>query len=435
MLLVMFLLARPAAPASAGPDPDPSDDRFFTVLLDETARKDYEAVPEEKKGDWRRRFWTRNDPTPTTAKNEREMEHVKRVRQALARFRDRKGRFIWDDRARTWIRFGRPDRIETIPGGVSLHEGIDPPRELWIYKDMIVWFLDYHLKEYYEIALDPSKRYSNIGSYDGRLREDSGMQEDTDLDFEESFDRFLEVNDYELDPERARKMLDTGLHRFLEVPEINTYDYEKGEEFPFLFDVSNLAGPDGTPELFIGFLVPLEKIDFEPIEGIERATIQRRIALFDGEYDLVDTSVANILHDRDPMAGNDGWLITTDSLPVPPGTYEMALSVVDTRSQNHGLLKTTVKARDFRGDEVLLSDIVFAASVTRDKRADGAFLRNGFRIVPRPLRIYEPGEDVNIYFEIYNLWNSEGGRGLYEVKYTLYGSKVTHFISFFGGSS
>ncbi len=416
-------------------EPNPIEDRFFATILNETDRLEYEAYPDDGKLDWRRRYWARHDPTPTTPENQAEVQHMQRIRKAIVKFRDNKGRFVWDERARCWIRFGEPERVETQPGGVELHEGVIPPRELWIYNDMIVWFLDYHLRGFYEVALDPGRTYSNIGSYDGNLREDTGMMEDTDLFFEESFERFLQVNDYELDPTRARQMTETGLHRWVDLPQINTFDYSDGEAFDFLFDVASLAGADGRTELMVGFLIPLHKFEFHPVEGIERATIQRRLALFDGDYEMVDTSVANILHDRDPVDGETGWFVTTDSISVEPGPYEMALPIVATRSQNHGLLKTSVAARDFRGDELLISDIVFATAVTRDRRGEGAFLRGDFSIVPRPLRIYTPGEDVNLYFEIYHLWNSENGKGLYEVKYTLYGTKAKRFVSFFGGSS
>lgn len=439
--LAIFLVFACAVPAARqelkGEDiePSPMEDRFFAVILNETDRLEYEAYPDDSKLDWRRRYWARHDPTPTTRENQAEVEHMQRVRKAIAKFRDNKNRFVWDERAQCWVRYGKPERIETVPGGVGLHEGVIPPRELWIYNDMIVWFLDYHLRGFYEVALQPDQKFSNIGSYDGRLREDSGMMEDTDLFFEESFERFLEVNDYELDPTRARQMTETGMHRWIDLPEINTFDYSEGETFDFLFDVSNLAGTDGRTDIMIGFLVPLHKFEFHPVEGIERATIQRRIALFNSEYEMVDTSVANILHDRDPIDGQAGWFVTTDSISIEPGPYEMALRVIDTRSQNHGLMKTSVGVRDFSGDELLISDLVFATAVTRDRRGDGAFLRGDFRIVPRPLRIYSPGEDVNLYFEIYNLWNSENGKGLYEVKYTLYGTRTQRFVSFFGGSS
>ena len=79
--------------------------------------------------------------------------------------------------------------------------------------------------------------------------------------------------------------------------------------------------------------------------------------------------------------------------------------------------------------------ILFASVVTRDTRGEGAYVRNGYRIVPRPIRIYAPGEDVTVYFEIYNIRTGRGGQGLYAVKYTLFGTKVKRFVSLFGGSS
>ncbi len=432
------------APGPAGADengtapaaePSPLEDRFFEVILEEGDREEFEALPAEYKLDWRRRFWTRNDPTPTTDENQAETEHMRRVKGAIKKFRNRAGEFVWDERSKTWIRFGKPDRVEKLPASVNLHEGFVGARELWIYKDMLLWLVDINMREFYEISYIPFSDLSNIGKYDGGLREDVGRLNDAQLDFEESFDRYLFVNDYELEPERATKMVETGFNRWDHTRQINTYDYEGAEEFPFIFDVTSLAGSNGKTDVLIGLLIPLSKVEFERTGGIEWAAIQRRIALFDEDQNLIERKVENIDHEKDPMAADGGWMVTSESLAVDPGHYDLALRVVDLRSRNHGILKTSIEARRFNEDGLDMSDLLFANTITRDERGRGAFLRSGYRIVPRPLRVYAPGEDVTVYFEIYNLRVSSKNRSLYEVRYTLFGSKVQRFVSFFGGSS
>ncbi|MFH1277501.1 MAG: GWxTD domain-containing protein [Candidatus Eisenbacteria bacterium] len=434
--ILLILLLAPALPAADGEEyvePHPGEDRFFTVILSEDRRLEYESYPPEDRAEWRRRFWAAADPTPTTDENQREMEHQRRVVEAIRTFRNEDDRFVYDDRAKSYIRFGIPDRREILPGEVAIHTGMVPPREFWLYPDMILWFEDWRLRGEYVEGLD--EKVSLIGGLDQNLREDTGWSVDDELLFEESFEQFLKVNDVEVDPTLARRFQEDGKHRWVKVPEINDYDYEGSETFRFFFDVTSFAGAGGKTDLLVGFLVPLEKTEWAVEEGRETAKIQRRSALLDENLNLVERHVENLVHASDPVGGRSSWIVTSDSFSVAPGFYNLALRVIDVRSQNHGIMETPVEAPDFGGDSVRVSDLLFAVSFDRETRAEGAYLRGGYRIVPRPIRIYAPGEDVNVYFEVYHITTGEGGKGLYEVEYTLFGTKAERFVSFFGGSS
>ncbi len=416
--------------------PRPDEDRFFRVILDDVGKKAYDATAPHDRLAFQRRYWAEHDPTPTTLENQAEVEHMRRVQKAIQRFKDRKGRFAWDDRAHFFIRFGEPLRIETFPGYVAVHEGVIGAKELWMYKDMLVWLQDVDMQGIYHVILDPDRKYSGIGKVDGGMSDFAKESDQLLAELEDRFEMFVEANDLEIDPTQARQMSETGLHRFGETPTINVYDYEGAKEFGFIFDVASLAGANGKTDLLLGFLVPLTDVAFEPDESTFKvAKLQRRVSLKTPEFEEVVTKVANLEHRQDPLAPSGGWMVTAESLSVDPGGYTLAMRFIDVRTQNHGILKTAVEARYFASGRFAVSDLVFASSVTRDNRAGGAFLRGQYRIVPRPVRIYAPGEDVTVYFELYNLAQNSKGRGNYEVKYSLFGTKVQRFTSFFGGNN
>lgn len=416
--------------------PRPDEDRFFRVILDEVGQKAYDVTPPHDRPAFQRRYWAEHDPTPTTLDNQAEVEHMRRVQKALKRFKDRKGRFAWDDRAHFYIRFGEPLRIETFPGYVAVHEGLIGAKELWLYKDMLVWLQDVDMQGIYHAILDPERKYSGISKVDGGMGEFSKESDELLAELEDRFEMFVEANDLEIDPTQARQMGETGLHRFAETPTINVYDYDGAKEFGFIFDVASLAGAQGRTDLLLGFLVPLTDVAFEPDEStVKVAKLQRRVSLKTNEFEEVVTKVANLEHRQDPLELAGGWMVTAESLSVDPGGYTIAMRFIDVRTQNHGILKTGVEARYFAPGRFAVSDLVFASSVTRDNRAGGAFLRGQYRIVPRPVRIYAPGEDVTVYFELYNLAQNSKGRGNYEVKYSLFGTKVQRFTSLFGGNN
>jgi len=437
----VFCVAAPIAAQEAAQDatqdeyvePHPSEDRFFTTILTDDDRGDYESLSDERRVEWRARYWASVDPTPTTDENQREMQHQARIVGAIRLFRNQSGQFVFDDRARAYIRFGAPELRKELVGEVVVHEGVVTPREFWLYDDMILWFEDRWINGYYESGIRDIR--SLIGLRDQGLREDTGWKADQQLLFEEEFDQFLTVENIEVDPVRARQMTEDGLHRWEETPEINDYNYEGGEEFRFVFDVTHLAGTEGRTDMLLGFLIPLDKVEFTVEGGVESGRIQRRAALFDSEYRMIDRNVENLMHATDPLEQRSRWIVTCDSFSVEPGPYNLALRVVDPASRNHGIMKTRVEAPDFAGDAIRVSDILFSASITRDTRGGGAYVRGDYRIVPRPFRVFSPGEDVEVYFEIYHIVTGEGGRGLYEVEYTLFGTKAERFVSFFGGSS
>ena len=115
--LLLPFAARPAR--GVVNEPEPWEERFFTVLLGGEERDAYENLPEPERAEWRRIYWSVWDPTPTTETNEHEREHQDRVVRAIRDFRDEGDRFIWDDRAQAAIRFGFPERVDDFADRVS----------------------------------------------------------------------------------------------------------------------------------------------------------------------------------------------------------------------------------------------------------------------------------------------------------------------------
>jgi hypothetical protein len=97
-------------------------------------------------------------------------------------------------------------------------------------------------------------------------------------------------------------------------------------------------------------------------------------------------------------------------------------------------MKAPLHVPSFAGGSIRISDIVFANEIGHGARGGGGFARGEYRLVPRPVRVYGPDERVLVYYEIYNISTGADGRGRYEVRYTLFGTKVGRSTSFFGGS-
>ncbi|MEO0080947.1 MAG: GWxTD domain-containing protein [candidate division WOR-3 bacterium] len=89
---------------------------------------------EEREQAWND-FWKKKDPTPTTARNEREEEYFARIDYAKEHFGGA-DRGFKSDRGRVYVRYGPPDNIDSRPFELDVRAS-----ETWYYYDLGLEFL------------------------------------------------------------------------------------------------------------------------------------------------------------------------------------------------------------------------------------------------------------------------------------------------------
>ncbi|MCD6379040.1 GWxTD domain-containing protein, partial [bacterium] len=124
-------------------------------LLNKYQKKEFLSIKDPfGRAKWRKKFWIYKDPTPTTKKNERKMEHDMRVSLAKKLFGMEKPPG-WDKRGETLIRFGVPSVRSKVPGNIGFYR-MTPPGEIWYYKtlDMLIPFQNFNLNGIYIYAIE-----------------------------------------------------------------------------------------------------------------------------------------------------------------------------------------------------------------------------------------------------------------------------------------
>lgn len=124
---------------------EPAEKKAFLSLRDDAERAKFVE-----------QFWSRRDPTPGTEKNERKVEHYRRISYANERFKAPQAPGWKSDRGRMYIRFGPPDEIESHPV-----QG----KEQWLYhylegigKNVIMEFVDRDRSGVYRMTTDPNAK-------------------------------------------------------------------------------------------------------------------------------------------------------------------------------------------------------------------------------------------------------------------------------------
>jgi len=430
------------APDSLAPDSLPLAEIAFRAILSKEETVEYLAIPADSSAqriEWRRRFWRRVDPDPTTALNERLAEHEARVEKALALFAPR-GAADWDDRCVALVRYGEPLARVTDPGEVRGRYGLDPPRERWLYADRFLYMEDRDLDDRYEFGISPI--VSNIGRLDNLGEEDAFFKEgrvfDVPVNRLTDFSEHPEVEEHftDLTPEKLAKMLLKGREAWSKEPSL--YQPEKtGKEIPFFFDVTTFRATGGETDVVLNYLIPVEAL----ARDADGAWIERRTIFLDRDLRLAGSDFEAI---ERPAAGSDvrrRWILNSTTIRVAPGTYDVASRVTDLVSEERpfGLIRTQAIVPDYARPTLLMSDILFGTAIEPDSAARGAATgvrRGGLRVVPQPVRRFEPSDAPCLYFEVYNLTSDEEGRHLARIHYALTRQeKKGFFAALFSGSS
>lgn len=121
---------------------DPDNAEFLSrvrYIITAKERKIFLELPDAEKEDFKKEFWKRRDPDPSTEENEFKMEYFNRMEASENLFVS-EGKPGWlTDRGRIYILFGPPlDRI-TYPMGEDPYGRC---REIWYYGNFPVVFLD-----------------------------------------------------------------------------------------------------------------------------------------------------------------------------------------------------------------------------------------------------------------------------------------------------
>jgi hypothetical protein len=160
--------------------------------------------------------------------------------------------------------------------------------------------------------------------------------------------------------------------------------------------------------------IPYAALTPKPLEGA--ASLSLTLVL------QVQTSAGQVLveksRDLDPRYTAAEWaslkdasfqLQTALSLALRPEDYRIQLLVADNISGKVGRAQSSVRVPDFETAELGLSDVLLSAQTDDESRGQAP---DAPRTPERPLReirrAFRPGEEMKVYFEVYNLALPEG---------------------------
>lgn len=332
--------------------------------------EEYQEIPWSQRKGFLHRFWKERDPTPTTAINERQIEHYSRVTYANLHFSvPQKGLPGWrTKRGEVCIRYGEPTFQRRVMGDVLPKYGLIPPKWIWSYfnlpQQVDLTFADNFLNGNYDLPY-PKKDWSP-------------------KDYRESTGAIL------------ASLTNT-------LPQYYRYDYG-GELLKYLCRVYQFRGEEGKTNVEIYLSIPHPELDFVRGKGLPAARVKKRIAVFDSLWKNLERAAEEVEFRVPPTQISNPNLMVVDrsTLSLPPGDHTLALNIRDLNSENLGIRKLPLKVRNFRGEGLLLSDLALVEKARPRERGD-KFGRGELHLVPRFSARYHRKQFPYLYYEIYNL--------------------------------
>ncbi len=192
------------------------------------------------------------------------------------------------------------------------------------------------------------------------------------------------------------------------------------EPLDFSYDVVTFRGKNDGTEVQVNVGIPIENVAL-PTDTDNDVVVNRRVALMDGRYKKVlalqldlDVPVSGRRRDR-------ALLDRVDLLDVLPGEYELAVQVQRHNTNRLQAYSQKLSVEDYSGERLKLSDLFVARRVeVAMPGSDPRFVRGKWNITPLPSHVFNAGQHVFVFFEIYNLAQDDFGATRYEVAYEVY---------------
>lgn len=377
-------------------------------IITEAERQAYQKLKtNEEREKFITHFWNLRDPDPDTEENEYRDQYYERIAYANEHYTS--GKPGWkSDRGRIYIKFGKPDEIESHPSGGRYqrmsYEGGGSisayPFEKWFYRHLPgvgsgieIEFVDPTGSGEYRIARDANEKNAMAHVPVSAEPFDSGFRREQDSPFN-IIDKLAKL---EQPPELSRRT--PGGTTGGPVVDDNPLNFDIRADF---FKIS-----DGR--VLTAFTLQTENKDltFKDSGGLQTARLnifgriitvtERRV----GEFEDSVTTNATLAELTDAKDRRSAY---SKAVVLGPGHYRADVMVRDTVSGASGIRHFGFQVPKYEDHKLSTSSLILASKLENmdGKLATGPFVIGQTKVIPNLTGFFNQGQPVGIYLELYN---------------------------------
>jgi GWxTD domain-containing protein len=372
-------------------------------------------------------FWNQRDPDPDTEENEFKEQFYERVAYANEHFSSGKpGRMT--DRGRIYIKFGKPDSIESHPSGGPyerpFHEGggstTTYPFEKWFYRHIPnvnngveLEFVDPTGSGEYRLARNPDEKdallrvpgagrtIGEILGFEDRADRIAGSGGFGRVNYMRAQDSPFEVQTLLADLDRVQPVDRRWFGDSTHTPIVDD------NPLPFEAQLNYFRLSDNKVLAVITLQAENRELAFENIGGLltARLNIAGRItSIADKRVGKFEDSVATRATLEELSEARSRKSAFARTFILDPGRYRADILVRDVSSGATGLQQIGFQVPEFPTDRLATSSIVLAAKLEKMEGnvAAGPFMIGATKVIPNLSATYTQGQPAGIYLQVYN---------------------------------
>ena len=407
-------------------------DEDVSYIITEEERKAFKLLKtDEERDQFIEQFWLRRDPDPDTPENEYKEEYYQRIQYANEKFSS--GIPGWKtDRGRIYVKFGKPDEIESHPSGGSYdrpsYEGggstTTYPFETWWYRyiegvgsDVEIEFVDPSGSGEYRIAQSPNEKDALLYTPNGglTLAEQLGMANKADrisnpfgsqsgqMFGGRAKDQPFEKLALLADLNRAPSIKFPDLQVKADLPEIAT------DILPFSVrtDFFRMSSESVATSFTMQF--DHSDLSFKNQGGIYSGQVNiyaRLTGLSGRRAGNFEDTVQTARYGEDQLKeGQAQRSIYQKNLALPPGRYKLDVVARDIVSGKTGILHHSFEVPRYQEKALATSTLILAASVEPlDNKSipAGQFIIGRYKVKPYVSGVYKPGQNLALFLQVYD---------------------------------
>ncbi len=410
------------------------DDDVRDIITEDEKRVFRSLKTDDEREQFIGQFWLRRDSDPDTDVNEFKEEHYRRLAYANEHFSSgiRGSR---TDRGRMYVKFGKPDQIESHPSGGRYDrptwEGGGTtstyPFEIWWYRhlddvssDVEIEFVDPTGSGEYRIANGPDDKDAllYVPGAGLTLAEELNLVPKSDRiafgnrssnllgsprEKDNQFDRLAQRVALEREPSVKFSGIDRQLAES-DDPKI-TYD-----RLPFNLAIDFLRVTENA--VIASFTVQMEHQDlvYKDIGGLQQAAanIYARITKVSGQRaDQFEDVVLSSYTSDQLQDGLKASSVYQHNLVLAPGIYKIDILVRDTRSGKADAIHRGFTVPRYAEDELSASTLVLASRLEplNGRTPSRMFDRGSLKVIPNVgvPPSFKPEQTLGVYMQVYNV--------------------------------
>jgi GWxTD domain-containing protein len=373
-------------------------------------------------------FWDLRDPDPDTEENEFKDEFYERQAYADEHFTSGKpGRM--SDRGRIYIKFGKPDEIESHPAGGNYerasYEGGGStstyPFEKWFYRylpnvgsGVELEFVDPTGSGEYRLARNPDEKDALINvpgagptlaemlSLESRADRIAGVNGFGRVNYRRAQDSPFEVMNLQRDLEATQP----AERRMYGVTGTGT-PITDDSSLNFSVQTHYFRQTDNRVLAAVTIQVDNSELQFADSGGLKTARMNifgRLTTIADRRAGKFEDSVSTTATPEELISARDRKSAYAKAFILEPGHYRLDVTVRDVSTGAAGVQHIGLTVPSFSTDKLAASNIVLAAKFEdlSGQIGGGPFAIGATKVIPNLTGEFKRGQPVGIYLQVYN---------------------------------